>query len=270
MYTHRLVLAQSDTTYVQDSVIDPPNVRLTAYIYAGMAISEFLPMPWDKDDYDHTRRDLYQLHTQQLPAVDRIVFPLSEQRMAVAKPVSDILAGGSFAFPLWAGIVVSQSNDDLINLGIVYFCGYLTGAVGVDHLKSIFDRARPYNYTKIYVTENRFLPEGWSSMPSGHTFTSAYNCFFAASIADRYYLSNDKTNMRIMLWSAAATYPLVTGYFRMAAGRHFTTDVLAGYGIGAGLGLLFPYLLEDKHQQDISWMPIMQPNLFGMGMHYQF
>ncbi len=270
MCTHQYAFSQTNSTDSVDVVIDPPHPFLTACMFSAAAISEIIPMPWTADDYDHTTADILLLNENQLPAIDRIVFPLSENRIAIAKPASDVLAGSSFAFPIWASFFVTHSNDDLVNLGIVYFCGYFTGAVGVDHLKSIFDRARPYNYTLDIEVENRYTPEGWSSMPSGHSFTSAYNCFFGASILDRYYLENDQTKMRVILWSAAATYPLLTGYMRMLAGRHFTTDVFVGYGIGAGLGLAFPLLMEDHGKNDITWMPYLEPNLMGMGMRLQF
>ena len=36
--------------------------------------------------------------------------------------------------------------------------------------------------------------------------------------------------------------PAVTGYLRFKAGKHFPTDIIVGYGVGATIGYLVPEL----------------------------
>lgn len=46
------------------------------------------------------------------------------------------------------------------------------------------------------------------------------------------------------VWSLAAAIPAFTGIQRMRAGKHFLTDVLLGYIVGAGVGILVPSLYK--------------------------
>jgi len=45
-----------------------------------------------------------------------------------------------------------------------------------------------------------------------------------------------------IVWTAAATIPAITGYLRVRGGRHFPTDVIGGYIVGAAVGCLVPHL----------------------------
>ena len=74
---------------------------------------------------------------------------------------------------------------------------------------------------------------------SGHTSMTAANSFYAAKVyADMYPDSKWKP----WVWTAAALLPAVTAQQRMAAGKHFFTDVLVGYGVGALIGWGIPQL----------------------------
>ena len=50
------------------------------------------------------------------------------------------------------------------------------------------------------------------------------------------------SNARRYLWATAAIVPAIQGYLRVRAGKHFVTDVVVGYLIGAAVGLLVPSL----------------------------
>ncbi len=69
---------------------------------------------------------------------------------------------------------------------------------------------------------------------SGHTATSAAVMFVAAKMLTQahFVLRYEK----ILVWTTATSLPLFIGYTRMKAGKHYTGDVLAGYGVGALIG----------------------------------
>ena len=70
------------------------------------------------------------------------------------------------------------------------------------------------------------------SFPSGHTataFTNASILFYEYKDANIWYASSG------YLFAAA------TGFLRIANNRHFTSDVLAGAGIGTAVGLVVSY-----------------------------
>jgi membrane-associated phospholipid phosphatase len=43
------------------------------------------------------------------------------------------------------------------------------------------------------------------------------------------------------VWATAAAFPLVTGILRLTAGKHYPSDVLVGYLVGAATGILVPF-----------------------------
>ena len=48
------------------------------------------------------------------------------------------------------------------------------------------------------------------------------------------------------VWAAAATIPAVTAYLRVQGGKHYPTDVAAGYAVGALTGYFIPKLHKSK------------------------
>jgi membrane-associated phospholipid phosphatase len=48
-----------------------------------------------------------------------------------------------------------------------------------------------------------------------------------------------------MIWSVGGTLALVTTYLRMAADRHWFTDVVVGALVGAGFGFAMPYVFHS-------------------------
>lgn len=100
-------------------------------------------------------------------------------------------------------------------------------------LKLGVGRQRPYAHYG--------APEGSDdnlSFPSGHTsraFAFAASAGFIAHA--RGYAAEP------YVWAGGMALAAATGYFRIAADRHYLTDVLAGAAIGAGAGLTVPYLM---------------------------
>jgi len=105
--------------------------------------------------------------------------------------------------------------------------------------KLLFRRQRPFG---------RFAPKG-STQParepdddnlsffSSHTSTTSAFAFAVAEIATR-------RAMRTPLLLLMAVCSGLTGYLRIASDRHYLTDVLTGYAVGAAVGTLTPRLLH--------------------------
>ena len=101
-------------------------------------------------------------------------------------------------------------------------------------MKISFARTRPYaHFTAETGSEDNL------SFPSGHTS----NAFaFATSAAMVAHMRGYKSEPYI--WAAGLTLAAGTGYLRMAADRHYLTDVLAGASIGVSAGLTVPLLMR--------------------------
>ena len=54
--------------------------------------------------------------------------------------------------------------------------------------------------------------------------------------------SNASKGVKTVTWISAATIPAAMGVLRVRSGRHFPTDVITGYAVGALLGWAVPYI----------------------------
>ncbi len=79
-------------------------------------------------------------------------------------------------------------------------------------------------------------PGGYRSFYSGHTSTAV------AALTAAAYTLRRRYGERIWPWLVVAGVGASVGLERVAAGRHFPTDVIAGAAAGAAVGLAVPWL----------------------------
>lgn len=115
-------------------------------------------------------------------------------------------------------------------------------------IKSSVLRTRPYVYNSSVPLDDKTTIHARKSFFSSHTAFTAANTFFMAQIVSDYY---PHTWASYSAWGVAAALPAAIAYMRVDAGRHFPTDVIAGYVFGTACGLLVPYLHKTK-QSNVS------------------
>ncbi len=157
-----------------------------------------------------------------------------------ARRLSNVLAHG--LVPVGAALLAFLSgrrarHGPLADVAVVYESLLYAGAVS-QAVKLLTRRQRPFA---------RFVPEG-SAAPakqpdddnlsffSSHTSTTFAAAFAAHAIACR-------RGVRGPTWLLGVG-ALLTGYLRMAADRHYLTDVVCGATVGATVGTLAPRLLH--------------------------
>jgi membrane-associated phospholipid phosphatase len=115
--------------------------------------------------------------------------------------------------------------------------------------KRAFDRRRPWTYgvdpTTGEPVDWASDPDATKSFPSGHTSVTAASCFATAENLRRAG-ALDTPARRVLAYGLAAGATASAGALRVAAGKHFPTDVLAGAALGTGLGLLVPGLVHRE------------------------
>lgn len=74
---------------------------------------------------------------------------------------------------------------------------------------------------------------------SGHSSMTATMCWYTATVFDAQY---PNSAARPYIWAAAAALPGVVGWMRVRSGKHFPTDVIVGYLVGAAIGWGIPKL----------------------------
>ena len=127
-------------------------------------------------------------------------------------------------------------------------------------------RSRPYVYNTSRPMSHRMDSDSQRSFFAGHTAATATATFFAAKVFSDF---NPDSKLKPYVWAAAAIVPASVGYMRLKAGRHFLTDNLLGYAIGAGAGILVPQL-HKKENSAFQLNPVMGMNYKGLQMQYTF
>ncbi|WMX16691.1 phosphatase PAP2 family protein [Aureispira sp. CCB-E] len=157
--------------------------------------------------------------------------------MPVAR-VSDVFLYTSFAVPFTL-LADRKVRKDYLKIGLMYAETIaLTGAL-TSLTKNIVRRPRPFVYNENVALHYKQEKDAQYAFFSGHTSMTAAMCFMTAKIFQDY---NKGSKAIPWVWAAAATFPAVTGVLRQQAGKHFWTDVVTGYLVGAAIGFLIPEL----------------------------
>jgi membrane-associated phospholipid phosphatase len=108
--------------------------------------------------------------------------------------------------------------------------------------KELAHRNRPYVYSDNFRNNcngSSVSKDATSSFFSGHTSITAASTFFIAMVYTDYH---PDSRWKPLVWTGAAILPALTGITRYKAGKHYWTDVITGYAVGALVGTLTPYL----------------------------
>ena len=155
---------------------------------------------------------------------------------AGARTASDVLLYSSFALP-WATMASQRGRDDIGAVGTFYLEALLINSALTNLTKGLVKWARPLAYNE-FVDVNLKLEKGVrTSFFSGHTSTTAAMSFLTAKLYADFY---PDSSIKPVVWGTAALIPAATGFLRMRGGKHFLTDVLTGFVIGAAVGILVP------------------------------
>lgn len=159
----------------------------------------------------------------------------------VAAPISDVLLYSSIALPMVADLgdvlghrsgIKGWGKDVVVLAETATVNAALTAAV-----KFAIGRPRPYSYG--LDGSERDVTEGDArlSFYSGHTSTA-----FAMATAYGYLFTARHPRSRWVapVWLLGYAYAGTTGALRIAAGKHFYSDVLVGAIAGTAIGLLIP------------------------------
>ncbi len=95
---------------------------------------------------------------------------------------------------------------------------------------------------------------------AGHTAHTAAATFFAAKV---FHDFNPDSPAQPYVWGAAAVVPAAVAYFRIEAGKHFLSDNIVGYAVGATMGVVVPQLHKVAGRRGISLVPLQGVNING-------
>lgn len=159
--------------------------------------------------------------------------------------LSDIISIGNIA-PAFYFLINKENRKSYGIYLTMYLETMLLNTSITDIIKYSSKRPRPYVYNFISydeVLKSQSINETNLSFYSGHTSSIAATSFFMARTIT---LNETNTTKKTLVWIGAATIPAIQGGLRVAAGKHFTSDVISGYLMGAITGYLIPTLHIKK------------------------
>jgi membrane-associated phospholipid phosphatase len=173
-----------------------------------------------------------------LPGIDaalrrRLVAKTARGRDRASR-ASDLTVGASIAYPYGVALGAGREGRDLL---VVTGSLLATGAL-TDAAKGFFNRPRPYaHFCEPSRREDLEQPDAHRSFFSGHASNAFAGAVAAGSLAHYRGLPNEG-----WIWAAGLTMATTTGVLRVAADRHYATDVAVGAATGALMGWLIPRL----------------------------
>lgn len=183
-----------------------------------------------------TESELARLDSSRVIGIDRWVIRQYSPR---AQEVSDRFLFSTVALPLTLAFN-RPTRREFDQVGVIALEGLLLTAGLTNLTKTLVKRPRPLVYNtdvplhiRLESRRNRY------SFFSGHTSLSACGSFLTAKMFSDFH---PDSNLKPAVWAGAAALPALTGYLRVRGGKHYLTDVLVGYAIGALVGVLVPEL----------------------------
>ena len=180
---------------------------------------------------------------------------------------SDWLQRFSFVYPLTL-FAFEPIRNEAPTVALLYTEVVAINALITNATKVLSKRSRPFVYNPDIPDEKKFTKSARKSFYSGHTSNTAALSFLTAKIYSDFF---PDSKLRPYVWAFSASIPAVTGYFRYKAGKHFPTDVMIGYTLGALIGYLIPELhkIGDKNFHfNVSTDPIL--NSSGVQLAFTF
>lgn len=155
-----------------------------------------------------------------------------------AQKASDFFMFFSLVTPasLFAGEKVRNNWKSVSVIGLQT---YLIGGGITSITKETVMRTRPFVYNDQAPMHYKLKKDANRSFFSGHTSFSAFGTFMTAKMFSDHY---PNSKWKGAVWTSSSLLPAVTGFLRYWGGKHYPSDILVGYLVGAAVGILLPQI----------------------------
>lgn len=220
-----------------------------------------------KDDI--TMDELMTLDPSKVPGIDRIALRQDVDKAERARKISDHGINYATLMPVLL-FIDRRMREDWLDVALVY----VESQVAVMNVYSwtflgptFIERYRPITYYEEVSLRDRFWGGNKNSFYSGHVSTvSTWSFFMAKSYIDYH---PEVGNAKWVIYGIAAIPPAFVGIKRVQGLKHFPTDVIAGYLIGAAGGILWPEL-HKKNEGNLGLSFMFEPEMKMVSLSYTF
>lgn len=214
----------------------------------------------DKDAL--SQAELEDISRDDIPAFDRWAAGNYSKR---ADDISYIPFYGSFSVP-FIMMLTDKQRPHAGQISVLFIESMATTGALYTLTAGLVNRSRPLVYNEDLPDDLRRESGARRSFFAGHTAATASATFFAAKVFNDF---NPDSWARPYVWTAAALVPAWVAYLRLEAGKHFISDNILGYGIGALSGILIPEI-HKRENNNLSLYPAMGPDYQGLSMRLMF
>lgn len=208
-----------------------------------------------QDKEDLTLEEMNNLDKDDVLGIDRFIAGNYNEK---ADDISYYPFYGSFAVPV-VMMFTPDLNQHAGQISIMFLESMATTGAIYTLTAGLVHRPRPLTYNTNLPDNLRREAGAQRSFIAGHTAATASATFFAAKIYNDFY---PDSRARPYVWTAAAAIPAWVAYLRSESGKHFLTDNIAGYLVGAASGILIPELHKKKNE-NMKLAPAMGLDLEG-------
>lgn len=252
---------QSESPYEISWAVDGP------WVGVGLGLN-VLGFKFIQDKDELTLQEMNDLNKDDVLAIDRF---LAGKYDPNADDLSYYPFYASFAVPVVMMLADGNMRNNAGTISVMFVESMATTGAAFTLTAGLIDRPRPLTYNTSLPDNLRREASAQRSFIGGHTAATASATFFAAKIYHDFY---PDSAARPYVWTAAAAIPAWVGYLRSKSGKHFLTDNVAGYIVGAASGILVPEL-HKKTNENLRMSPAIGLDLNGyeyqgLSLQYKF
>lgn len=204
----------------------------------------------------YTEAELNALDKDDLFVLDRWAAGYYSEAYSTA---SDYPFYGSFAVPFALLLDGKVQQETATVLGL-YLESLATTSALFTLTAGLVDRPRPLVFSEEAPLGRRLRKTSKRSFYSGHVAASATAMFFAAKVYSDFHPNSP---LKPYIWATAVAVPTTVAFLRIKAGKHYLTDSILGFALGATVGYLVPELHKIK-DQGFTLRPTVIPTLEGI------
>jgi membrane-associated phospholipid phosphatase len=220
------------------------NYWVTGSLLSAGLVSNYLGIDQITNKKELSLIEIQGLNKKDVNKLDSWIFDIDLSNVNSFENYSDYTLISSIGLPVFL-LFDKQIRRDWLDILLMYLetMSLTTNIYEWSFLGPHYqDRIRPAAYYEQLTYDQKKSGNNRNAFYSGHVASVAASTFFMAKVYCDYH--PEIGNNKYLLYSAALVPPLVLGYFRIKALKHFPTDI----GVGMAVGVLCAIIVPELHR----------------------